>query len=773
MSEAQADTGRTTITLAVLTAAIGAGFTGAAQAGYVGTGAGAGLPVTFDLAGPASSKSFDLNADGIPDYTVSVTPGSAITINGGTNKVSTFAGYASPFASLADFVPPHSLKTSSGAVPIATLSSGNIVTDYSSGTTEFLETLFPAPGHPGSELIGYIEGSLDITGPSGSQDAILTVTDIGYNTTPVPEPEVPGAACRWSDRPSGVSPPPGRIARLTRRVLLVGLDGATWSALHRLIDARTLPHIARLVETGMSGKLECPALPAPMLWASIATGVPADAHGIGHTLEVRPDYGGVQPVSARSWRAPPVWQMLAAAGVPTTVIGWPASWPADAWPGIAVDDRFAQPAAFAQHDWPLPPRCITPVRLRATLRELRVHPGELDASVRGTLLASALAVAVSVHSAATYLAENECWEFLAVHYDLLAQDGSDAAYRFQDAMLGRLLGLAGPDAEAIIASPQGVLIASGPSFAADAITHGAGVTDIVPMVLARFGLTTQGARARPRPPAVTPSEPGASAGPEAARLIAQVERTTLLNQASAALSAGDHSAAAVPLEYIVARYPDDPEACFLLGQCRFFLGDWEACLGLARRVAAAAPHSPWGEMMVGAALALGGDAEAAAPHLQAARRLAGQDPAAHIRLGAIALHLGKPRDAQVHYAHALSIDATAADARAGIGLALLAQGDTAGAEAQLRAALGVRFHAPALHQQLGVMLAAQGRWSEAAIALRTALTQHAELSGAASLLRRVEVGAACDAPSPDPSRKGRGTRPRATPPPHPASGGEG
>ena len=80
-----------------------------------------------------------------------------------------------------------------------------------------------------------------------------------------------------------------------------------------------------------------------------------------------------------------------------------------------------------------------------------------------------------------------------MRYGLLAQDGSDAAWGFQDAMLGRLLTLAGPQADVILVSPQGVLIAAGPGFAADAIVHGAGLTDIAATVLARFGLQQDGA----------------------------------------------------------------------------------------------------------------------------------------------------------------------------------------------------------------------------------------------------------------------------------------
>jgi tetratricopeptide (TPR) repeat protein len=509
------------------------------------------------------------------------------------------------------------------------------------------------------------------------------------------------------------------------------------------------------VETGTSANLECPAFRVPMLWTSTATGVPPDAHGISFTVEVRPDRGGVQPVSAPSWQAPPVWEILATAGIPTIVVGWPASWPAETWPGIAVDERFAQPTISLRQDWPLPPHCVTPPRLRTILRGLRVHPLELDSSeARGSLPAPSLAADASIHAAATYLAEREPWQFLAVHYGLLVQDNSDDAYRFQDAMLGRLLGLAGPEADAIVVSPQGALIAAGPGFATDTIAHGTGMTDIMPTVLARFGLVAESAagrvlegtrheKLRPVALARSPRAPSADNGPPpapaAARLIADVQRATVLNRASAALAAGDHTTAASILECELARCPDDLDVCFLLGQCRFFLGDWQGCLTLGRRLAEGWRDRPWGEMMIGAALALGGDNEAAMPHLDAAARLAGADPAAHIRLGAIALHLARAREAQAHYQNALAIDPSAADAQAGLGLALLAQSDLAKAEAQLRAALGLRFHAPAVHYQLGVILAGEQRWPEAAAALRTALAQHAGLTQASKLLREVEA----------------------------------
>ena len=66
-----------------------------------------------------------------------------------------------------------------------------------------------------------------------------------------------------------------------RRVLLVGWDAADWKVISPLVDLGLMPHVGRLVETGVMGNLATlqPAL-SPMLWTSIATGKRPYKHGI-------------------------------------------------------------------------------------------------------------------------------------------------------------------------------------------------------------------------------------------------------------------------------------------------------------------------------------------------------------------------------------------------------------------------------------------------------------------------------------------------------------
>ena len=167
---------------------------------------------------------------------------------------------------------------------------------------------------------------------------------------------------------------------------------------------------------------------------------------------------------------------------------------------MIVSDRFARAANPFGEPWPLEPGSVSPTRVTSRLAELRIHPGDLCAEQlrpfipglaevdpardhRPAASAAALAEAVTVHAAATWVLEHEPWDFLAVHYAGLeplcdqflrlrpaAAAGRvragwcelygevvSAGYRFFDKMLARLIELAGDDATVMLVSDHGYL----------------------------------------------------------------------------------------------------------------------------------------------------------------------------------------------------------------------------------------------------------------------------------------------------------------------------
>jgi len=126
------------------------------------------------------------------------------------------------------------------------------------------------------------------------------------------------------------------------QVLVIGLDGADWQILDPLLAQGRLPHLARLKQHGVCGPLQTLTdLPiSPVIWTSIATGRVPAAHGITWFLVDAPD-GRRIPVQSDNRRVPALWNLLAAAGRESVVIGWWATAPAeDVGSSVIVSDAL-------------------------------------------------------------------------------------------------------------------------------------------------------------------------------------------------------------------------------------------------------------------------------------------------------------------------------------------------------------------------------------------------------------------------------------------------
>jgi len=345
--------------------------------------------------------------------------------------------------------------------------------------------------------------------------------------------------------------------RPARRVLLIGWDAADWRVIDPLLDAGRMPALESVVDQGVIGNLATlrPVL-SPMLWTSIATGMRAYKHGIHGFTEPRPDGKGVTPVTNLSRKVKAVWNILQQNGLRSNVVGWWPSHPVEPIDGVMVSDHFQQAVGPLDEAWPMRPETVHPERLADTLAELRVHPFEIEADhllpfvpraaeayERGDrrllAIAKTLAECTSIHAAATWIMENEPWDFMAVYFDAIDHFSHgfmkyhpprqphvseedfdlyhgvvDMAYWYHSVMLGRLLELAGKDTTVIIVSDHGfhcdqlrprqlpnepagpaeehrmlgVFAMSGPGIKQDERIHGANLLDITPTILSLFGL---------------------------------------------------------------------------------------------------------------------------------------------------------------------------------------------------------------------------------------------------------------------------------------------
>ena len=160
-----------------------------------------------------------------------------------------------------------------------------------------------------------------------------------------------------------------------RRVLLVGWDAADWKVISPLVDMGLMPHVGRLVETGVMGNLATlqPAL-SPMLWTSIATGKRPYKHGIHGFSEPDPQSGTVRPITNLSRKTKAVWNILNQTGHTSLVVGWWPSSPAEPIRGAMVSNHFQQAVAPLDAAWPLRAGTVHPPEFAEALSHQRLHP---------------------------------------------------------------------------------------------------------------------------------------------------------------------------------------------------------------------------------------------------------------------------------------------------------------------------------------------------------------------------------------------------------------
>lgn len=116
---------------------------------------------------------------------------------------------------------------------------------------------------------------------------------------------------------------PGRA-----RVLVLGLDGATFDLIRPWAADGTLPNFARLLEEGAHGPLRStvPPMTAPA-WTSFATGTNPGKHGLYDWIARREGSYRYSPVTALDCQAPSLYRLLSEAGRRVCVLNVPMTYP--------------------------------------------------------------------------------------------------------------------------------------------------------------------------------------------------------------------------------------------------------------------------------------------------------------------------------------------------------------------------------------------------------------------------------------------------------------
>lgn len=164
------------------------------------------------------------------------------------------------------------------------------------------------------------------------------------------------------------------------RLLILGLDGATWNVLNPMCRRGAMPNLNALVSNSARGTLRSTIPPmTAAAWATVQTGCDPVRHGIFDHRYYDAPSGLMKVNHAGRQRVPTLWHMLDRAGRSAISLNLPGTYPAPRTRGIVVSGMDAPhldaalagaPAAFAtalrdqvpdysmKYDWKRVPRTL-------------------------------------------------------------------------------------------------------------------------------------------------------------------------------------------------------------------------------------------------------------------------------------------------------------------------------------------------------------------------------------------------------------------------------
>jgi predicted AlkP superfamily phosphohydrolase/phosphomutase len=142
----------------------------------------------------------------------------------------------------------------------------------------------------------------------------------------------------------------------SRKVLVVGLDGATLDLILPWCESGHLPTLAKLIQDGAHGALRSTLQPVTAsAWATFMTGVNQGKHGLYDFVRRRADSYRLEVTNASMVAAPTIFDLVGQAGARVIALNVPYTFPPPEVNGIlvsglfapAIDERSVYPPSFA------------------------------------------------------------------------------------------------------------------------------------------------------------------------------------------------------------------------------------------------------------------------------------------------------------------------------------------------------------------------------------------------------------------------------------------
>jgi hypothetical protein len=242
-----------------------------------------------------------------------------------------------------------------------------------------------------------------------------------------------------------------------------------------------------MLEDGSTGMVRAPEPLTPaVVWTTLATGRPREAHGITFDAMRGPGDRELRAITADRRRVPAIWSIASARDITVGVAAWPATWPAEAVKGFVVADSL-EPEEQAGRGDLHPPAALGPggeagdaLGLDDAMREAASrHPAVAEAFTRDLATLSRAATLMRVHQPRLLMVRLEAidavshrlWQYHDRQYLALAASRGAAisdeeasrlspavadAYRFVDRCVERLMERLPTDTALLVASGWGM-----------------------------------------------------------------------------------------------------------------------------------------------------------------------------------------------------------------------------------------------------------------------------------------------------------------------------
>jgi predicted AlkP superfamily phosphohydrolase/phosphomutase len=197
------------------------------------------------------------------------------------------------------------------------------------------------------------------------------------------------------------------------RLLVIGLDGATFDLITPWVRERKLPHLANLLTNSIHGELKSTIPPmSPPAWTSFMTGKNPGKHGIFDFTARKPNSYEVEFVNARWRKAETIWKIMSDAGKRVCIIAVPMTYPPEKVNGIMISGIDTPGVTVGRLD----STAVYPSQLH---REIQENIGEYVVAANyaafknnqcDEMVAAALQTIERKMEAAIYLFRKELWD---------------------------------------------------------------------------------------------------------------------------------------------------------------------------------------------------------------------------------------------------------------------------------------------------------------------------------------------------------------------------